>query len=113
MDKLVVIRAATEVGSSLARAVIERFPASGVMAPQQLFGLPRTMGRQARMISMASPFQNDDLRRPDPDDGVPPDEVTVGNPYHLSRGTRTFLQLVSLVLVFTMTALFLKGFIHT
>jgi hypothetical protein len=41
------------------------------------------------------------------------DKVTIGNPYHLSRGTRTFLRIVSVILVFSMTALFVQGFIHT
>lgn len=40
-------------------------------------------------------------------------EETTGNPYHLSRGTRTLLRIVAVILVVTMTALFLRGFIHS
>jgi hypothetical protein len=51
-------------------------------------------------------------RLPDENAWSVSDEVTIGNPYHLSRGTRTFLKIVSVILVFTMTALFVQGFIH-
>jgi len=44
---------------------------------------------------------------------APSDEETTGNPYHLSRGTRTFLRIVAVILVITMTALFLRGFINS
>jgi hypothetical protein len=43
----------------------------------------------------------------------PADPVTLGDPYHLSRGARAFLRFVAVVLVFTMTALFLEGVINT
>ena len=50
---------------------------------------------------------------PGGDDGtLPDDEVTTGNPYHLSRVTRIFLRIVALVLVITMTAFFVTGVIH-
>lgn len=44
---------------------------------------------------------------------APADEVTTGNPYHLSRGTRRLLRLVAVTLVVSMTALFLRGFINS
>jgi hypothetical protein len=50
---------------------------------------------------------------PGGDDGTLPDgEVTTGNPYHLSRAMRIFLRIVALVLVISMTALFVTGVIH-
>jgi hypothetical protein len=49
----------------------------------------------------------------DDDRTSPSEEVTTGNPYHLSRRTRTLLRIVSVVLVISMTALFLQGFIHS
>ena len=56
--------------------------------------------------------RNRDL--PGDDDGTPPsDEVTMGNPYDLSRGPRTLLQIVALILAVSMTALFLRGLIHS
>ena len=56
--------------------------------------------------------RNPDLR--DDDHRMPPsDEVTTGNPYHLSTATRMLLRIVALILVVSMTALFLRGFIHT
>jgi hypothetical protein len=64
---------------------------------------------------MAHQFEdgrNRDLRDDD-DRTSPSDEVTHGNPYHLSRGARTFLRLVAVILVVSMTALFLRGLIHT
>jgi hypothetical protein len=64
---------------------------------------------------MAHQFEggrNPDLR--EDDDRAPPSEdETIGNPYHLSRGTRTLLRIVAVILVVTMTALFLRGFIHS
>ncbi len=41
------------------------------------------------------------------------DDETTGNPYHFSRAMRTFLRIVALILVVSMTALFLRGFIRT
>jgi len=55
---------------------------------------------------------NRELRRDD-DTTTPVDEETTGNPYHLPWRTRTFLRIVALVLVVTMTALFLRGFINS
>ena len=46
-------------------------------------------------------------------DTSPADEVTTGNPYHLSRATRMLLRIVAVILVVSMTALFLRGLIHT
>jgi hypothetical protein len=43
----------------------------------------------------------------------PSEPVTLGNPYHLSAWARAFLGLISVALVFTMTALFLQGVIKT
>ena len=64
---------------------------------------------------MAHQFQdgrNRDL--PEDNDRTPPaDRETTGNPYHLSRGTRMLLRIVAVILVVSMTALFLRGFIHS
>ncbi len=55
-----------------------------------------------------------DHRLPENDDPAGPyDEVTTGNPYHFSSGTRMLLRLVAVLLIVSMTALFLRGFIHT
>lgn len=64
---------------------------------------------------MANEFENGPNRdaRDEEELAAVSEEVTIGNPYHLSKGTRTFLRFVAVVLVFTMTALFLKGVIHT
>ena len=35
-----------------------------------------------------------------------PDAVTPGNPYHLSKGMRAFVGIVAVILVITMTGLF-------
>jgi hypothetical protein len=43
---------------------------------------------------------------------APGDEVTLGDPYHLSRAARTLLASIALILVVTMTALFITGVIH-
>jgi hypothetical protein len=65
-------------------------------------------------VSMAHQFEDGRNRDPREDDPMPPsDDETTGNPYHLSRGARTFLRIVAVILVVSMTALFLRGFIHT
>ena len=43
---------------------------------------------------------------------VPADEVTLGNPYHLSRGVRRLAKLIAVLLSVSMTALFFRGLIH-
>ncbi len=56
--------------------------------------------------------RNRDLGEDD-DQPLPSDEVTSGNPYHLSRGTRAFLRIVAVILMASMTALFLRGFVNS
>ena len=46
------------------------------------------------------------------DELIPGEEVTLGNPYHLSWGVRTLFKLTAVILVVSMTALFFRGFIH-
>lgn len=41
------------------------------------------------------------------------EEEATANPYHLSRGTRTLLRIVAMILAISMTALFLRGAIHS
>jgi hypothetical protein len=43
----------------------------------------------------------------------PSGDESAGNPYHQSRGMRAFLRIVAVILVVSMTALFLRGFIHS
>ena len=40
------------------------------------------------------------------------DLETTGNPYHLSKGMRRFVGAVALILVFSMTALFVLRIVH-
>jgi hypothetical protein len=42
----------------------------------------------------------------------PSDAVTPENPYHLSRAARTILSAVSVVLVISMTVLFIAGVVR-
>ena len=64
---------------------------------------------------MTRQLEDRDDREPGADDDRPPasGDETTGNPYHLSRAARTFLRIVAVILVITMTALFLRGLIHT
>jgi hypothetical protein len=39
-------------------------------------------------------------------------EETTGNPYHLSKGARTFVGVLALIVVIALTGLFVGGFIH-
>ena len=41
------------------------------------------------------------------------DQEPAGNPYHLSPATQAFLRAVAVILIVTMTALFLRGYIRT
>jgi hypothetical protein len=43
---------------------------------------------------------------------LPGEEITLGDPYHLSKAARVVLASVSVVLVITMTGLFLAGVIQ-
>ncbi len=73
--------------------------------------MSRTTGRSTGCL-MGS--QSEEKRDLDTDDSelIPADEVTLGNPYHLSRGVRTLFKLIAVILVVSMTALFFRGFIH-
>ncbi len=59
-------------------------------------------------------FPSEDRRDPDPrvDGLMPAEEVTLGNPYHLSRGVRMLFKLAAVILAVSMTALFFRGLIH-
>jgi hypothetical protein len=51
-------------------------------------------------------------RQPNATDLVAPgDEITLGDPYHLSRRARVILALIALLLVISMTGLFIAGVI--
>jgi hypothetical protein len=39
-------------------------------------------------------------------------EETTGNPYHLSKGVRTVVGAVAVIVIVAVTALFVGGFIH-
>ena len=39
-------------------------------------------------------------------------EETTGNPYHLSKGRRTLFAIIALIVVITMTALFVLRVVH-
>jgi len=40
-------------------------------------------------------------------------EDSTSNPYHLSKGARTVVGIIALVVIIAVTALFFRGFIHT